>query len=218
MARTGLRMMPTSPSPPLKFRTVGFTQYGSKTSMSDSAFLNRNSVKPAPGVPSIPLSLPPSFAHFHVRYTTGTAVQINPRFYELLFERPTPLYPRGPWLQSELCCLDPASLTVTPSASPAGTLRFRITLYSTPSLCGSASASHGTFPTFTAALSMHVADPTPAVHRVLPLYSLGDSRLPLPTKKSPPAMPSLPAIIDGMSISELHRSLYAATCTFALPS
>ena len=27
MARTGLRMMPTSPSPPLKFRTAGLPQY-----------------------------------------------------------------------------------------------------------------------------------------------------------------------------------------------
>jgi len=30
MARTGLRMMPTFPSSPLKFRTVGFPQYGFK--------------------------------------------------------------------------------------------------------------------------------------------------------------------------------------------
>jgi len=73
MARTGLRMMPTSPSPSLKFRTAGFPRYGSKASMSDSAFLNRNSVKPAPGVPSLQRSLHPSFAHFHVRYPPGSA-------------------------------------------------------------------------------------------------------------------------------------------------
>jgi hypothetical protein len=73
MARTGLRMMPTSPSPPLKFRTVSFPQYGSKISMSDSAFLSRNLVKPAPGIPSLPLSLPPSFAHVHFRQLPGTA-------------------------------------------------------------------------------------------------------------------------------------------------
>ena len=30
MARTGLRMMPTFPSSPLRFRTAGFPQYGSK--------------------------------------------------------------------------------------------------------------------------------------------------------------------------------------------
>jgi len=37
-ARTGLRMMPTSPLPPLKFRTAGFPQYGFKAGFSDKAF------------------------------------------------------------------------------------------------------------------------------------------------------------------------------------
>src|SRR5262245_60974848 len=39
MARTGLRMMPTFPSPSLKFRTVGFPQYGLKASMSGATYL-----------------------------------------------------------------------------------------------------------------------------------------------------------------------------------
>ena len=72
MARTGLRMMPTSPSPPLKFRTAGFPRYGFKAGMSDRAFLNGVSVKPAPGVPSQPLSLPPPFAHFCRGYSPGS--------------------------------------------------------------------------------------------------------------------------------------------------
>jgi len=38
MARTGLRMMPTFPLPPLKFRTAGFPQYGFKAGISDEAF------------------------------------------------------------------------------------------------------------------------------------------------------------------------------------
>jgi hypothetical protein len=38
MARTGLRMMPTFPSPPLKFRTAGFPRYGFKAGISDVAF------------------------------------------------------------------------------------------------------------------------------------------------------------------------------------
>jgi hypothetical protein len=38
MARTGLRMMPTSPSPSLEFRTAGFPQYGFKAGLSDGAF------------------------------------------------------------------------------------------------------------------------------------------------------------------------------------
>jgi hypothetical protein len=38
MARTGLRMMPTFPLPPLKFRTVSFPQSGFKAGLSDAAF------------------------------------------------------------------------------------------------------------------------------------------------------------------------------------
>jgi len=38
MAQTGLRMMPTFPSSPLKFRKVGFPQYGFKAGVSDRAF------------------------------------------------------------------------------------------------------------------------------------------------------------------------------------
>jgi hypothetical protein len=37
-ARTGLRMMPTSPRSPLSFRTAGFPQYGWKDGVSDGAF------------------------------------------------------------------------------------------------------------------------------------------------------------------------------------
>src|SRR5215510_1477615 len=55
MARTGLRMMPTFPSSPLKFRTVGFPQYGFKAGLSEGAC-------PAPGAQlSRPSGLPPSF-------------------------------------------------------------------------------------------------------------------------------------------------------------
>src|ERR1700751_3425421 len=44
MARTGLRMMPTFPSPPLKFRTAGFPQYGFKAGLSDGAFPARRPI------------------------------------------------------------------------------------------------------------------------------------------------------------------------------
>ncbi len=53
MARTGLRMMPTFPLPSLKFRTVGFPQYGFKASMSDRAFPQVRFLKPAPGIRSL---------------------------------------------------------------------------------------------------------------------------------------------------------------------
>src|SRR6266446_8012734 len=38
MARTGLRMMPTFPSPPLKSRTAGFPQYVKKSSSLPNSF------------------------------------------------------------------------------------------------------------------------------------------------------------------------------------
>jgi hypothetical protein len=38
MARSGLRMMPTFPSSPLKFRTAGFPRYGLKAGISGEAF------------------------------------------------------------------------------------------------------------------------------------------------------------------------------------
>jgi hypothetical protein len=72
MARTGLRMMPTFPSPPLKFRTAGFPRYGFKASMSDRTFLQARSLKPAPGMRSLPRSLSLSFARFHPRGSLGS--------------------------------------------------------------------------------------------------------------------------------------------------
>jgi hypothetical protein len=51
MARTGLRMMPTFPLSPLRFRTAGFPQYGSKAGISDRAFPKSRTVKPAPSIP-----------------------------------------------------------------------------------------------------------------------------------------------------------------------
>jgi len=49
-ARTGLRMMPTSPRSPLSFRTAGFPQYGWKAGLSDGAFPSPDQLKPAPGM------------------------------------------------------------------------------------------------------------------------------------------------------------------------
>jgi hypothetical protein len=49
-ARTGLRMMPTSPRSPLSFRTAGFPQYGWKAGLSGGAFPSPSQLKPAPGI------------------------------------------------------------------------------------------------------------------------------------------------------------------------
>ena len=54
MARTGLRMMPTFPSSPLKFRTAGFPQYGFKAGFQSEPFSWGSDV-------SYPASLLPPF-------------------------------------------------------------------------------------------------------------------------------------------------------------
>ena len=64
------------------------------------------------------------FARFRTGPGSLALCRGRPCVHVPLSERPRlPLYPRGPWLRSELCCLGPSSLTTTPSASPTGTLR-----------------------------------------------------------------------------------------------
>jgi len=53
-------------------------------------------------------------------------------------------------------------------------------LYAVPSLCGSASATRETFPTFPIALSLRAVDPTPVGPRLaFPLCFHRDARLPV---------------------------------------
>jgi hypothetical protein len=73
-------------------------------------------------------------------------------------------------------------------------------LYVTPSLCGHASATRETFPTFTAALSARAIDHTPAgLRNPSRCLALRSTRLPRVLTESPPTTPSLPAIPDGGS-------------------
>jgi len=96
MARTGLRMMPTFPSPPLKFRTAGFPRYGFKAGISDKAFPEN------PGLPSS--FVPTAFTVYSLPCVRddarfGTSVRADP-----------PALPQGPSLRSGLCCPGPSSL------------------------------------------------------------------------------------------------------------
>ena len=124
MARTGLRMMPTFPSPSLKFRTAGFPQYGCKASLSGHACPTDSTVKPAPGMPAPSTSLPRPFARVRYGERAWHCVQVDPRLHVPLCERPLPLSPRGPWLRSEFGWPGPSSRTPTPSAGLAGTRGF----------------------------------------------------------------------------------------------
>jgi hypothetical protein len=185
MARTGLRMMPTFPSPPLKFRTAGFPQYGFKASMSERASLPVRFLKPAPGIRLRPCSLLLSFARFHHRGSPGSeskTIQASTRRCAGGF----PSLPQGSLAPVRVMLSRSIIAYYSPmrqSRRHAATSRLR--LYAAPSLCGSASATRETFPTFTTVLSMHAADPTPVAHRVFPFSPHDDSRLPRIITESP---------------------------------
>jgi hypothetical protein len=95
MARTGLRMMPTFPSPPLKFRTAGFPRYGFKAGISDAAF-PAQLVCHRPSCPLLPSCFPAlcqgRCACKHLRASGSPAL------------------PQGPSLRFGLCCPGPSSL------------------------------------------------------------------------------------------------------------
>ena len=95
MARTGLRMMPTFPSSPLRFRTAGFPQYGSKAGLSGDACPRCTPVKPAPGVPfANVVCLRPSRApwpHPCLRSVSEGSARLR-----AAIQATQSLYPRGP--------------------------------------------------------------------------------------------------------------------------
>ena len=190
MARTGLRMMPTFPSPPLKFRTAGFPQYGFKASLSDRAFLQARNLKPAPGIPVATPQFACTLRPLSPQNKSWLCVQDWSGFHQPLCERP-PLSTPGVLGSGSSCVVSihHRLLRPHPPVSPARCdFTSLLLIYAAPSLCGSAAATHETFPTFTAVLSTHAADPTPVVPRAFPLCShvvpgfLGLSSSRLPTK------------------------------------
>ncbi len=215
-------MIPTFPSPPLKFRTLGFPQYGFKASMSGGAFLDDSQLKPAPGIHCSASSLlHPSHASAVARPYHGSVSAFVHASACRCSRGLLPLYPRGPWLRSELCCLGPSQLTTTPSASLAGTSRFhRPAAYTQCLRCAGAPRrparpsllSLRCFPRVPPTLRRWVHPTLPLLHgKVIPGF------LDLSTSRHP-QYPSLPAIPDGAKISTLHRSLYATARMFARPS
>jgi hypothetical protein len=89
MARTGLRMMPTFPSSPLKFRTAGFPQYGFKVGLSAGAFPSAASTCHALSVCILPSC--PTLQRFFLRSVSEYDVRSS-----TAMQAATPLYPRGP--------------------------------------------------------------------------------------------------------------------------
>jgi len=94
-ARSGLRMMPTFPPPPLSFRTAGFPQYGWKVGLSGSAFPHVAQVKPAPSVPCTSCCLRLPFVHSAAPLCAPLCVGTVDSVAHC-HSRSWLLYPRGP--------------------------------------------------------------------------------------------------------------------------
>ncbi len=131
MARTGLRMMPTSPSSPLKFRTAGFPQYGFKAGCQKVPSREWRHV-------SRPLGLHPSFvlplSACRAPHCVGEAVRSEPPRERLPRSTPGVLAPDWVVLsRSIIRLIDPIRPTRGHSA-----LSLLRNLYALPSLCVSA--------------------------------------------------------------------------------
>jgi hypothetical protein len=109
MARTGLRMMPTFPSSPLRFRTASFPQYGSKAGLSVGAFPSHSEVKPPPGVPCPCSGLHPTFAS-SVATPNPRSESRQPARCDAAMQAAPAALPQGPSLRSGLFCPGPSSL------------------------------------------------------------------------------------------------------------
>ena len=206
-------MMPTSPSPPLKFRTVGFPQYGFKASVSDGVFRRSGPVKRVPRIPRSTDTFTPPFAHVHHRAAAWLCVQDKPAPSVSRCTRGPASLPQG--------SLAPAGVVLSPAliayydpirqsrghaaiSPPCG-------LYAAPSLCRHAEATHETFPTFTAALSTRAVDHTPVGPSRAPVtlaarYQASSTSQRVATHE----YPSLPAIPDG--VKHFGAASFASCC------
>ena len=188
--------------------------------MSDSAFLNGVSVKPAPGIPSLPFSLLPSFARLLLRGRPGSVSRSTQASTCHCAGKPLLPTPGALRLRSELCCLDPSSPNPTPCASPAGTLRLRFYTYTQRLRCaGAPRRTRGTFPTFACRTLFHTCRrPYPGGPPCLPViltrrFQASSNFYRVANHNYPP----LPAIPDGAFISGLHRSLYLRPACLPCP-
>jgi hypothetical protein len=132
MARIGLRMMPTFPSSPLKFRTAGFPQYGFKAGLSKGAC---PPVAPTCRALTVcVLSSFPPLSACRAPHCVGDAVRSG-----TAMRAASPLYPRGP--RSGPGCIVPVHRHLIDPIRPTrghSALSLLCSLYALPSLCVSA--------------------------------------------------------------------------------
>ena len=163
-------MMPAFPSPPLKFRTAGFPQYGFKASLSDRTFPHPDAVKCAPHMPTPrPGLCRPSLASATARRCGSESTPAGASTSRCARGRAS--LPQGSLARvrvvlsrSVVAYYDP----IRQSRRHAATSRAS-RLYAAPSLCGSAEATRETFPTFVAVLSTRAADRPPVGPRRRPV-------------------------------------------------
>jgi hypothetical protein len=189
MARTGLRMMPTFPSPSLKFRTVSFPQYGYKASMSDEVFHVGGELKSTPDMRSTSAGYTPAFARIRA---AGAAWALSPTRRarpRAAVQAAAATLPQGPLAPVRVLLSRSITAYYGPIRQSHGhaTISRHCRLYAAPSLCGSASATRETFPTFAAVLSIRAIDHTPVGPRRCPVARAHrGARLPRFHSESPP--------------------------------
>ena len=210
MARTGLRMMPTFPSLPLKFRTVGFPQYGFKASMSVRACRRRAELKSTPDMRSEPRCLSPTFARVRAADTTWALSPTRPTPPRAAVRAVRAALPQGSLAPARVLLSRAIVAYYDPirQSREHATISQQCRLYAAPSLCGSASATRETFPTFTAVLSTRAIDHTP----------VGPSRCPVARLRSGTRLPRLqsePPPTTSVSASNTRREKHFGAASFA---
>jgi hypothetical protein len=156
--------MPTFPSSPLKFRTASFPRYGFKASMSDGAFPGRFTVKLAPGMPARRHGLRHPSPASTTAHLDGLSVP-PARVSTGRCSRGPASLPQGSLAPVRVMLSRSLIAYYDPIRQSRGhaTISRHCRLYVAPSLCGSADATHETFPTFATVLSPRAIDPTPVV-------------------------------------------------------
>jgi hypothetical protein len=220
MARTGLRMMPTFPSPSLKFRTASFPRYGFKASLSGHACLPDDAVKPAPGMPTSPGSLHRPFARIRHGLMTWLRVHVQPRLRMPLCARPRLATPgvlgSGP---SCVVSIHHRVLRPHPSVSQARGDFTALPLIRRAFAVRERLGDPRDLPYFPCRAVPTCRRPyaggsaTPSRCAAVAIPGFLD-----PITSRHPQLPSLPAIPDGAKLSALHRSRHAAARAFAVPS
>jgi hypothetical protein len=103
-ARSGLRMMPTFPPSPLKFRTAGFPQYGFKAGLSEGAFPARRPIVAPLGFASLPRTH--RFQTCWAPLGVGAVVRLSAAMRATVVA-----LPQGSSLRSGLFCPGPSTLS-----------------------------------------------------------------------------------------------------------